>query len=66
MLAYHIVPGRLKNIVLLISSLIFYAWGEPVYIILMILSILFNFVSGLDIDRNREINGWRKKDLSGR
>jgi len=34
---------------MLIASLIFYAWGEPVYIILMLLSILLNYVCGLDI-----------------
>lgn len=52
--AYYLVPQRLKNAVLLIASLFFYAWGEPVYIILMILSILFNYVSGLDIGRKLE------------
>lgn len=54
LLVYYLVPGRLKNIVLLICSLVFYAWGEPVYVILMILSILFNYVSGIDIERNLE------------
>ena len=39
---YYIVPGRAKNIILLIASILFYAWGEPVYVILMILSILLN------------------------
>ena len=39
-----------KNIILLIASLLFYAWGEPVYIILMLLSIVFNFIAGKDID----------------
>ncbi len=39
-----------KNIVLLIMSLIFYAWGEPVYIILMLLSILYNYNAAIDID----------------
>ncbi|MBR2590977.1 MAG: MBOAT family protein [Clostridia bacterium] len=39
-----------KNIILLIASLLFYAWGEPVYIVLMLLSILFNFIAGKDID----------------
>lgn len=39
-----------KNVVLLITSLIFYAWGEPVYVILMLLSIVFNFNAAIDID----------------
>ena len=54
LLVYYLVPGRLKNIVLLLASLVFYAWGEPVYVILMVLSILFNYVSGIDIERNLE------------
>lgn len=45
--------GR-KNLVLCVSSLIFYAWGEPIYVILMLLSIAFNFNIGLDIGRNSD------------
>ena len=47
---YYIVPGRAKNIILLIASILFYAWGEPVYVILMILSILLNYFCGQDIE----------------
>lgn len=39
-----------KNFVLCIMSLIFYAWGEPVYIVLMLISIFFNYNVALDID----------------
>lgn len=39
-----------KNLVLLITSLIFYAWGEPVYIILMLISVFFNYNAAIDID----------------
>ena len=46
---YFLVPYRFKNLVMLIASLFFYAWGEPVYVILMILSICLNYVCGLDI-----------------
>lgn len=44
---------RLKNIFLLIASIFFYAWGEPVYVLLMIASILFNWIMGILIDRFR-------------
>lgn len=54
LLAYFIVPGRLKNVVILISSLIFYAWGEPVYIALMIFSIVYNYIAGIEIDYHSE------------
>lgn len=52
LILYYIVPRSFKNPVLLLGSLIFYAWGEPVYIFLMLLSILFNYISGLDIARH--------------
>ena len=51
---YFLVPAKIKNIVLLIASLIFYAWGEPVYIILMIFSIGMNYSFGLLIEKARE------------
>ena len=50
---YYIINPKLKNAVLLIFSLIFYAWGEPVYIFLMMFSILFNYICGLFV-RNRK------------
>ena len=46
---YFLVPKRFKNALLLLSSLFFYAWGEPVYVILMILSILAYYGFGLGI-----------------
>ncbi len=53
LLAYFLVPKKLKNVVILISSLIFYAWGEPVYVALMIFSIIYNYIAGLEIEYNR-------------
>ena len=50
LLVYLFVPKKAKNIVLLISSLIVYAWGEPVYILLMVFSIIYNYISGMEID----------------
>lgn len=40
--------------VLLIASLIFYAWGEPVYVVLMVLSILFNYYAGREIEKEHK------------
>lgn len=48
---YFVCPKRLKNGILLFSSLIFYGWGEPGYILFMILSVLVNYVLGLLIQR---------------
>ena len=42
---YFIVPQRLKNMVLLISSLFFYAWGEPYYVLFMLGSICVGYFS---------------------
>ncbi len=50
LLAYFLVPKKFKNAVILIASLVFYAWGEPVYIVLMMFSIVYNYISGIEID----------------
>lgn len=49
LILYFLVPKNLKNAVLLISSLFFYAWGEPKYVLLMIASILMFYGYGLAI-----------------
>ena len=49
---YFLLPGvRARNCVLLLFSLVFYAWGEPVYVLLMLLSILLNYLAGLGMER---------------
>ena len=48
---YYLSPRKLKNLVLLISSLIFYAWGEPIYIFLMIFTTVFSYVSAILINK---------------
>ena len=54
MLTYFLVPFKLKNTVLLLFSLVFYAWGEPKYIFLMIFSIFLFFGCGWAIGKSRE------------
>lgn len=49
LLLHWIMPMPGKNILLLIVSLVFFAWGSPEYIVLMVLLILFNYFSGLQI-----------------
>lgn len=51
---YYIVPRKFKNLVLLLTSLIFYAWGEPIYILLMLFSITVNYIIGILIDKFKE------------
>ena len=56
---YYLVPMRWRNLVLLLFSLFFYGWGEPVYILVMIFSILMNWIFGNFISRYRDSD--RKK-----
>ena len=53
LLGYYICPKRGRNLFLLIASLVFYAWGEPKYVFLMIFSIIVNYVFGLLMDKFR-------------
>lgn len=48
---YFIVPKRIRNLVLFLSSILFYAWGEPVYILLMCFTITVDYVFGIIIDK---------------
>lgn len=50
---YFLAPGRMKNMVLLLASLLFYGWGEPRYVLLMGLSIVSGYGFGLLVDRYR-------------
>ncbi|MCM1081981.1 MAG: MBOAT family protein [Clostridium sp.] len=49
-IVYHLVGRRFKNICLFLASLFFYAWGEPVYVLLLLASIAVNYVVGLLFD----------------
>ena len=48
---YYIVPLKLRNLVLLVVSLIFYGWGEPVYIVIMFASIAIDYTHGMLVTR---------------
>ncbi len=51
---YFLVPKRAKNGVLLLSSLVFYGWGEPRYLPVMLVSILQGYIFGRLIERFRD------------
>ena len=53
LLFYFAVPKALKNTVLLLFSLAFYAWGEPMYVFLMIATVGVNYLLGLLIEKFR-------------
>ena len=48
---YYIVPNKAKNLVLLLASLFFYFYGEPTYVIIMVLSIVITYIFGLLMDK---------------
>ena len=50
-IGYYILPVKCRNVFLLLGSLIFYAWGEPRYILLMIFSIVINWILGIGIEK---------------
>ncbi|MGN0700593.1 MAG: MBOAT family O-acyltransferase [Oscillospiraceae bacterium] len=49
LLVYYLVPKKAQNVVILISGLIFYAWGEPIYVLAMIASTFIDYTAGLII-----------------
>ena len=51
---YYICPLKWRNWILLFFNLIFYGWGEPVYVLLMMFSVLVDYLLGLGIERWRE------------
>ena len=61
LIIYFISKEKYRNYILLLFSLLFYSWGEPKYILLMILSIIINYYSALKIDK--KINKRSKKIL---
>ncbi len=57
---YKLSPLKLRNLILLVVSLFFYGWGEPVYILIMLLSIVVDYVHGMLVER------WREDDRKAR
>ena len=51
---YFLAPLRWRNLILLLVSLFFYGWGEPIYITIMFLSILIDYSHGLLVEKYRE------------
>ena len=59
-LLYFTLPFKYKNHILLLFSLIFYAWGEPIYILLMIFSSIVDFINGKNIEKYKDDNKKKK------
>ena len=54
LIIYYIVPKKFRNVVLFISSLLFYFYGEPIYVFLMIAEILIAYFGALLIDKYKD------------
>lgn len=61
LLAYYLVPRKGRNIFLFIVNLVFYGWGEPKLVFLMVFNIFFNYLGGYLVDKYRMDK--RKKKL---
>ena len=59
-ISYYLIDPKFKNYLLLIASLIFYAWGEPIYILLMIFSSIVDFINGKNIEKYKDDNKKKK------
>ena len=64
LLLYFVTPQKGKNLALFLVSLFFYAWGEPVYVLLMLLSVTLAYLFGLCIGEYREEKPRRAKWLT--
>ncbi|OPA73971.1 transcriptional regulator [Paenibacillus selenitireducens] len=63
LLIYFAAPRRWKNLALLLISLVFYAWGEPVYIALLLFSAVIDYANGLLLDHFSDRPGWKRLTL---
>ena len=50
LLLYYVLPKRCRNVILLAASLLFFAWGTPEYLVLLVLAILLNYFAGLELE----------------
>jgi len=64
LILYYLVPFKVKNYVLLIFSLVFYAWGEPIYILLMLFETFSDYCLGRLMDRAEDGSALRKVYLA--
>ena len=49
LIVYYLSPKRIKNVTLVLASLVFYAWGQPQALVLMGVSLVFNYLTGMEI-----------------
>ena len=60
---YYISPVKWRNPILFVANMIFYGWGEPVYIILMLVSLTINYINGILIGKWRHVDDKKAKTV---
>ena len=53
---YYITPRKWRNLFLFFINLLFYGWGEPLLVLLMVFNVAFNYVGGCLVDKYRHVN----------
>lgn len=64
LILYFITPKKFRNLILFLVSLAFYAWGEPIYILIMIFSTIVDYTHGLLVERFKERGELKKAKLA--
>ena len=54
LMLYYASPRKVRNLILFVFSLVFYAWGEPIYVFLMIASTIVAYITGLLADKTKK------------
>ena len=54
LMLYYASPRKVRNLILFVFSLVFYAWGEPIYVFLMIASTIVAYITGLLADKTKQ------------
>ena len=62
-IVYFFIPKNIKNYWLLLTSLLFYAWGEPKFVFIMVGSIVFNYCAAILVEKYKDNDGGRKTVL---
>ena len=60
LLLYFIIPKRWRNLFLFLASLVFYAWGEPVYVLIMLFSTILDYNHGRLVEKHLELGDKKK------
>ena len=60
LLLYFLAPKPIRNTILFIASLIFYAWGEPVYVVIMLFSTIVDYTHGWMVYKHKQKGEMKK------